>query len=202
MIPKLDNCFNSLSRGVQKNTNRPPQHVAKWWCYLHDNRVIKCPHTKPSPRMSRNEYYLILDYKLKFTRLRGKTKIKWKHRDPYTRSHFAFRSTNRNSFLFNWRGENSSFNRKWFNQNEIPFKENNNVWAFNMYFDKDKPTLLLNSHHDTVRPNQAYTNDPLKAIVRDGKLFGLGSNDAGGCLVSLLATFVHFMPMKLYLIIS
>jgi acetylornithine deacetylase len=80
----------------------------------------------------------------------------------------------------------------WFNQNEIPFKrENNNVWAFNMYFDKDKPTLLLNSHHDTVRPNQAYTNDPFKAIVRDGKLFGLGSNDAGGCLVSLLATFVH-----------
>jgi acetylornithine deacetylase len=42
-----------------------------------------------------------------------------------------------------------------------------------MYFDKDKPTLLLNSHHDTVRPNQAYTNDPLKAIVRD-ELFGLG----------------------------
>jgi acetylornithine deacetylase len=81
----------------------------------------------------------------------------------------------------------------WFNQNEIPFKrENNNVWAFNMYFDKDKPTLLLNSHHDTVRPNQAYTNDPFKAIVSDGKLFGLGSNDAGGCLVSLLATFVHF----------
>jgi acetylornithine deacetylase len=81
----------------------------------------------------------------------------------------------------------------WFNQNEIPFtRENNNVWAFNMHFDKDKPTLLLNSHHDTVRPNQAYTNDPFKAIVRDGKLFGLGSNDAGGCLVSLLATFVHF----------
>ncbi|CAC9973489.1 M20 family metallo-hydrolase [Flavobacterium panici] len=81
----------------------------------------------------------------------------------------------------------------WFNQNEIPFKrENNNVWAFNKYFDENKPTLLLNSHHDTVRPNQAYTNDPFKAIENDGKLFGLGSNDAGGCLVSLLATFVHF----------
>jgi acetylornithine deacetylase len=81
----------------------------------------------------------------------------------------------------------------WFNQNEIPFKrENNNVWAFNKHFDAAKPTLLLNSHHDTVRPNQAYTNDPFKAIVKDGKLFGLGSNDAGGCLVSLLATFTHF----------
>ena len=81
----------------------------------------------------------------------------------------------------------------WFTQNSIPFeRENNNVWAFNKYFDKNKPTLLLNSHHDTVKPNQGYTNDPFKAIVEGGKLFGLGSNDAGGCLVSLLATFVYF----------
>lgn len=81
----------------------------------------------------------------------------------------------------------------WFTQNEIPFKrENNNVWAFNKHFDETKPTLLLNSHHDTVKPNQGYTNDPFQAFVQDGKLFGLGSNDAGGCLVSLLATFVYF----------
>jgi len=81
----------------------------------------------------------------------------------------------------------------WFTQNNIPFKrENNNIWAFNKYFDESKPTLLLNSHHDTVRPNQAYTNDPFKAIIEDGKLYGLGSNDAGGCLVSLIATFTHF----------
>jgi acetylornithine deacetylase len=81
----------------------------------------------------------------------------------------------------------------WFTQNNIPFeRENNNVWAFNKHFDKSKPTLLLNSHHDTVKPNQGYTNDPFKAIVEDGKLFGLGSNDAGGALVSLMATFVHF----------
>lgn len=80
----------------------------------------------------------------------------------------------------------------WFTQNEIPFqRENNNVWAFNQYFDKSKPTLLLNSHHDTVKPNQGYTNDPFEAIEKEGKLFGLGSNDAGGCLVSLLATFVY-----------
>jgi acetylornithine deacetylase len=81
----------------------------------------------------------------------------------------------------------------WFNQNNIPFeRENNNIWAFNKNFDKSKPTLLLNSHHDTVKPNQGYTNDPFDAFVEDGKLYGLGSNDAGGCLVSLLATFVHF----------
>ncbi|MBO9634234.1 MAG: M20 family metallo-hydrolase [Chitinophagaceae bacterium] len=67
-----------------------------------------------------------------------------------------------------------------------------NVWAVNKHFDAGKPTLLLNSHHDTVKPNKGYTLDPFKPIVQDGKLFGLGSNDAGGPLVSLLATFLHF----------
>ena len=68
----------------------------------------------------------------------------------------------------------------------------NNVYAFNKHFDEAKPTLLLNSHHDTVKPNSAYTKDPFHPHVEDRKLYGLGSNDAGGCLVSLLATFVHF----------
>jgi acetylornithine deacetylase len=85
----------------------------------------------------------------------------------------------------------------WFNINEIPFKRTkNNIWATNKYFDDSKPTLLLNSHHDTVHPNSAYTNDPLKAIVKDGKLYGLGSNDAGGCLVSLMATFTNFYAQE------
>jgi acetylornithine deacetylase len=75
-------------------------------------------------------------------------------------------------------------------------RSKNNVWATNQYFDESKPTLLLNSHHDTVKPNSAYTNDPFDAFEKDGKLFGLGSNDAGGCLVSLLATFVHFYKEK------
>nr|WP_294935345.1 M20 family metallo-hydrolase [uncultured Flavobacterium sp.] len=81
----------------------------------------------------------------------------------------------------------------WFTENKIPFqRDNNNIWAFNLHFDENKPTLLLNSHHDTVKPNQGYTLNPFEAIENDGKLFGLGSNDAGGCLVSLLATFTHF----------
>ena len=81
----------------------------------------------------------------------------------------------------------------WFIRYDIDFKRTkNNVWAVNKYFDDRKPTLLLNSHHDTVKPNSAYTKDPFKAIVEDGKLFGLGSNDAGGCLVSLIATFTYF----------
>ena len=68
----------------------------------------------------------------------------------------------------------------------------NNVWAYNEYFDSKKPTILLNSHHDTVKPNPGYSNDPLAADIIEGKLFGLGSNDAGGCLVSLIAAFLHF----------
>jgi len=82
---------------------------------------------------------------------------------------------------------------QWFLEQNIPFKRTkNNVWATNKYFDDTKPTLLLNSHHDTVKPNSGYTKDPFKAIIENGKLYGLGSNDAGGCLVSLLATFAYF----------
>ncbi|HTR31503.1 MAG TPA: M20 family metallo-hydrolase [Puia sp.] len=68
----------------------------------------------------------------------------------------------------------------------------NNVWASNRHFDAAKPTILLNSHHDTVRPNKAYTLDPFEPMEKDGKLYGLGSNDAGGCLVSLLEAFMFY----------
>lgn len=68
----------------------------------------------------------------------------------------------------------------------------NNVVAYNRYFDVAKPTILLNSHHDTVKPNPAYTKNPFEATVKDGKLYGLGSNDAGGCLVSLIAAFLFY----------
>ena len=79
----------------------------------------------------------------------------------------------------------------------IPFsRSGNNIWAQNKYFDKNLPTILLNSHHDTVKPVQGWTHDPFSPDIVDGKLFGLGSNDAGGPLVSLLATFVHFYNQK------
>ena len=68
----------------------------------------------------------------------------------------------------------------------------NNVWATNKFFDESKPTILLISHHDTVKPNPQYTKDPFEPVVEDGKLYGLGSNDAGGCLVSLIAAFIYF----------
>ena len=81
----------------------------------------------------------------------------------------------------------------WFKAFDIPFKRHlNNVYAVNKHYDESKPTLLLNSHHDTVKPNSAYTRDPFNAHIEDGKLYGLGSNDAGGALVSLIATFTHY----------
>ena len=67
-----------------------------------------------------------------------------------------------------------------------------NVYARSAHFDDSKPTILLNSHHDTVKPNKNYTLDPFTPVEKDGKLFGLGSNDAGGPLVSLIATFLYF----------
>ena len=82
---------------------------------------------------------------------------------------------------------------QWFSSHDIKFEsDKHNVWAKNKYFDASKKTILLNSHHDTVKPNKGYTKDPLNPEVIDGKLYGLGSNDAGGCLVSLLATFTYF----------
>lgn len=71
-------------------------------------------------------------------------------------------------------------------------RHQNNVWAKNKFFDSTKPTILLNSHHDTVRPNKAYTFNPFDPFEKDGKLYGLGSNDAGGSLVSLIAVFAHY----------
>lgn len=73
-------------------------------------------------------------------------------------------------------------------------RKGNNVWALNKFFDPKKPTVLLNSHHDTVKPNPAYTRDPFSPDIEDGKLYGLGSNDAGGPLVALIMAFYYYYP--------
>lgn len=83
--------------------------------------------------------------------------------------------------------------RRFLESENIPFETKyNNTWAFNKYYSKRKPTVLLNSHIDTVQPAKGYTLDPFMPIEDEDKLFGLGSNDAGGPLVALLATFIHF----------
>ena len=82
---------------------------------------------------------------------------------------------------------------QWFSTYDIKFdSSNHNIWAKNKFFDDSKPTILLNSHHDTVKPNNGYTRDPFKPEILEDKLYGLGSNDAGGCLVSLLSLFAYY----------
>jgi acetylornithine deacetylase len=86
-------------------------------------------------------------------------------------------------------------------------RKKNNIWAINVHYDATKPTLLLNSHHDTVKPNKGYTLDPYSASIIEDKLYGLGSNDAGGCLVSLIAAFLYYydqpnLPFNIILLAS
>lgn len=82
----------------------------------------------------------------------------------------------------------------------------NNVWAPAAAWDDSKPTLLLNSHHDTVRPSTAYTRDPFAPTHDSGRIYGLGSNDAGASLVGLVATFLHYydtvLPFNLLLALT
>jgi acetylornithine deacetylase len=70
-------------------------------------------------------------------------------------------------------------------------RHHNNIWALSKGFDASKPTLMLNSHQDTVKPSAAYTRNPFEPTIEEGKLYGLGSNDAGASLVALLVTFCN-----------
>jgi acetylornithine deacetylase len=71
-------------------------------------------------------------------------------------------------------------------------RKGNNVFAQNRFFNAAKPTILLNSHHDTVKPGKSWTRDPFHPETENGKIYGLGSNDAGGCLVALMTVFIHY----------
>ncbi|MDP3180343.1 MAG: M20/M25/M40 family metallo-hydrolase, partial [Bacteroidota bacterium] len=83
--------------------------------------------------------------------------------------------------------------RQFFIESGIPFQAKmNNTWVRNLHWKDGLPVILLNSHIDTVKPASGYTRDPFSPDVEDGILYGLGSNDAGGPLVTLLAAFMHF----------
>ncbi len=73
-----------------------------------------------------------------------------------------------------------------------PGRHKNNIYLKNKFFDPDKESILLNSHLDTVKPSSDWIHDPYDPEITEGKLYGLGSNDAGGSLASLLAAFLHF----------
>jgi acetylornithine deacetylase len=75
------------------------------------------------------------------------------------------------------------------------FRKGNNVWVQSIIDDR-LPVILLNSHHDTVKPVASWTRDPFTPAIENGRLYGLGSNDAGASLVSLMMTFLHFAEQK------
>ena len=75
------------------------------------------------------------------------------------------------------------------------FRKGNNVWVQSTINER-LPVILLNSHHDTVKPVASWMRDPITPTIEDGKLYGLGSNDAGASLVSLMMTFLHLAEQK------
>ena len=75
-------------------------------------------------------------------------------------------------------------------------RKGNNIWCIAPAFDSNKPTLLLNSHIDTVKPVSGWTKDPFTPLLDNGKLYGLGSNDAGASLVSLLLVFLTLIKKE------
>ncbi len=77
------------------------------------------------------------------------------------------------------------------NHGHVASRKGNNVWAKSKDWDSGKPVILLDAHIDTVKPNGNWDTDPFTPVVKDGKLFGLGSNDTGGSVVSMLTAFLH-----------
>lgn len=91
--------------------------------------------------------------------------------------------------------------------NFFPKRKYNNIWIENNNYENDKYTILLNSHHDTIQPSYGWKTDPFIAKEDVNKIIGLGSNDAGGSVVSLIATFIYINSLpkfqyKLILLIS
>ncbi len=86
--------------------------------------------------------------------------------------------------------------RKHLQQSDIPFETSmNNTWCKNKHWDFHKPVILLNSHIDTVKPVDGWTYPPFEATLEGDRIIGLGSNDAGAPLVSLLAVFKYYYSM-------
>lgn len=98
--------------------------------------------------------------------------------------------------------------QEFFHQHDLnPTRKLNNVWCVSKNCEAEAPVVLLNSHHDTVKPTGGWKNHPFQAVVNDDRLIGLGSNDAGASVVSLIAAFIHLanlpkLPYRLILAIT
>ncbi|MBQ2168441.1 MAG: M20/M25/M40 family metallo-hydrolase, partial [Prevotella sp.] len=72
-------------------------------------------------------------------------------------------------------------------------RKGNNIWCLSPKWEEGKPTLLLNAHIDTVKPVASWTRNPFEPTLEDDILYGLGSNDCGGGLVTLLQVYRYFL---------
>ena len=87
--------------------------------------------------------------------------------------------------------------RDFFTDSKVKYDSKvNNTWVKNQFWKDGLPVILLNSHIDTVKPSSGYTRDPFSPDIEGDFLYGLGSNDAGGALVTLLAVFMHFNTLE------
>ncbi len=94
-------------------------------------------------------------------------------------------------------GNAAALIRQFFTEKNVPFQQKtHNTWVTNAHFQPGLPTVLLNSHIDTVKPNEGWIRDPFQPSMEGNTLYGLGSNDAGGSLVALIAAFLHFYQRK------
>ena len=94
-------------------------------------------------------------------------------------------------------GEAAQIIRDFFTDSKVEYDSKvNNTWVRNRFWKEGLPVVLLNSHIDTVKPASGYTRNPFSPDIENGILYGLGSNDAGGPLVTLLAVFMHFNSIE------
>jgi len=94
-------------------------------------------------------------------------------------------------------GEAAQIIRDFFTDSKVEYYSKvNNTWVRNQFWKEGLPVVLLNSHIDTVKPASGYTRNPFSPDIENGILYGLGSNDAGGPLVTLLAVFMHFNSIE------
>lgn len=102
--------------------------------------------------------------------------------------------------------ERADFLCRFFASKGISFSRKKNNIILGTVTDASLPTLMLNSHIDTVKESDSYTFDPFRPEISDSIVRGLGSNDAGGCVVSLIETFLHFygekLPFNIFLILT
>jgi acetylornithine deacetylase len=186
MIPKLDNAFAALESGVKKVNIGKAEDILQIIAGVAGT-MIGAEGTKTKPLIRKTTSVMSLSSKsLPFTEDLDLTSVISLLKELISTPSFSKEEAQAAGIIMRFLEERGL----------QPQRAGNNIFMVNEDYDAARPTLLLNSHHDTVKPNKGYTVDPFAAIEKDGKLFGLGSNDAGGCLVALIAVFIHFYKRK------